>query len=71
MPAFTNALTAIAMLLYHHTSFVRQDRSGMLSALWIVLLGMAVIFAVLGILLLVMVLLSKLVRPREKEEPKG
>jgi Na+-transporting methylmalonyl-CoA/oxaloacetate decarboxylase gamma subunit len=40
----------------------------MLNALWIVLLGMAIIFAVLGILLLVMVLLSKLVRPREKEE---
>ena len=43
----------------------------MLNALWIVLLGMAVIFAVLGILLLVMVLLSKLVRPKEKEEQKG
>ncbi len=43
----------------------------MLNALWIVLLGMAIIFAVLGILLLVMVLLSKLVRPREKEEQKG
>jgi Na+-transporting methylmalonyl-CoA/oxaloacetate decarboxylase gamma subunit len=43
----------------------------MLNALWIVLLGMAIIFAVLGILLLVMVLLTKLVRPREKEEKKG
>ena len=43
----------------------------MLNALWIVLLGMAIIFAVLGILLLVMVLLSKLVRPKEKEEQKG
>jgi Na+-transporting methylmalonyl-CoA/oxaloacetate decarboxylase gamma subunit len=43
----------------------------MLDALWIVLLGMAIIFAVLGILLLVMVLLSRLVRPREKEEQKG
>jgi Na+-transporting methylmalonyl-CoA/oxaloacetate decarboxylase gamma subunit len=43
----------------------------MLNALWIVLLGMAIIFAVLGILLLVMVLLSRLVRPREKEEQKG
>ncbi|NWF77399.1 MAG: OadG family protein [Chloroflexi bacterium] len=40
----------------------------MLNALWIVLLGMAIIFAVLGILLLVMVLLSKLIRPRKKEE---
>jgi len=40
----------------------------MLNALWIVLLGMAVIFAVLGILLLVMVLLGRLVRPREKQE---
>jgi Na+-transporting methylmalonyl-CoA/oxaloacetate decarboxylase gamma subunit len=39
----------------------------MLSALWIVLLGMAIIFAVLGILLLVMVLLGRLVRPRRKE----
>jgi Na+-transporting methylmalonyl-CoA/oxaloacetate decarboxylase gamma subunit len=43
----------------------------MLNALWIVLLGMAIIFAVLGILLLVMVLLTKLVRPGEKEEKKG
>jgi Na+-transporting methylmalonyl-CoA/oxaloacetate decarboxylase gamma subunit len=43
----------------------------MLSALWIVLLGMAIIFAVLGILLLVMVLLSKLVRPKKKEEKEG
>jgi Na+-transporting methylmalonyl-CoA/oxaloacetate decarboxylase gamma subunit len=43
----------------------------MLDALWIVLLGMAIIFAVLGILLLVMVLLSRLVRPKRKEEQKG
>jgi uncharacterized membrane protein len=71
MPARTDALTAIATLLYHHTSFVRQERCRMLNALWIVLLGMAIIFAVLGILLLVMVLLSRLVRPREKEEQKG
>jgi Na+-transporting methylmalonyl-CoA/oxaloacetate decarboxylase gamma subunit len=56
------------MLLYHHPNFVRQRRNRMLNALWIVLLGMAIIFAVLGILLLVMVLLGKLVRPREKEE---
>jgi Na+-transporting methylmalonyl-CoA/oxaloacetate decarboxylase gamma subunit len=40
----------------------------MLDALWIVLLGIAIIFAVLGILLLVMVLLGRLVRPKEKEE---
>jgi Na+-transporting methylmalonyl-CoA/oxaloacetate decarboxylase gamma subunit len=43
----------------------------MLNALWIVLLGMAIIFAVMGILLLVMILLGKLVRPREEEEKKG
>jgi Na+-transporting methylmalonyl-CoA/oxaloacetate decarboxylase gamma subunit len=43
----------------------------MLNALWIVLLGMAIIFAVLGILLLVMILLGKLVRPGEKQEKKG
>jgi uncharacterized iron-regulated membrane protein len=63
-----NALTAITTLLYHHTSFARQERNRMLNALWIVLLGMAIIFAVLGILLLVMILLAKLVRPRGKEE---
>ena len=40
----------------------------MLNALWIVLLGMAIIFAVLGILLLVMVLLGRLVRPRGTQE---
>jgi len=43
----------------------------MLNALWIVLLGMAIIFAVLGILLLVMVLLGKLVKPRKKQGKKG
>ena len=42
----------------------------MLNALWIVLLRMAIIFAVLGILLLVMILLGKLVRPRDKQEKK-
>ena len=40
----------------------------MLNALWIVLLGMAIIFAVLAILLLVMFLLGKLVRPGKKEK---
>jgi len=40
----------------------------MLNALWIVLLGMAIIFAVVGILLLVMILLGKLIRPKKKEE---
>ena len=42
----------------------------MLNALWIVLLGMAIICAVLGILLLVMILLGKLVRPMDKQEKK-
>ena len=42
----------------------------MLNALWIVLLGMAIIFAVLGILLLVMILLGKLLKPKEKQEKK-
>ncbi len=40
----------------------------MLNALWIVLLGMAIIFAVLGILLLVMTLMGRLMRPKEKKE---
>ena len=40
----------------------------MLNALWVVLLGMAIIFAVLAVLLLVMVLLGKFVRPKEKKE---
>jgi uncharacterized iron-regulated membrane protein len=71
MPIPVNALTATTTLLYHHTNFVRQERSRMLNALWIVLLGMAIIFAVLGILLLVMILLAKLVRPKEKEGEKG
>ncbi len=43
----------------------------MLNALWIVILGMAVIFAVLGVLLLVMSLTGKLIRTREKKEAKG
>lgn len=71
MPIPTDALTAIIMLLYHHTNSARQDRYRMLNALWIVLLGMAIIFAVLGILLLVMVLLGRLVRSKEKEENEG
>ena len=71
MPIATEALTATTALLYHHTSSARQGRSRMLNALWIVLLGMAIIFAVLGILLLVMILLGKLFRPRVKEEKEG
>jgi Na+-transporting methylmalonyl-CoA/oxaloacetate decarboxylase gamma subunit len=39
----------------------------MLDALWIVLLGMAMVFAVLGILLGAMTLLNKLIKPREKD----
>jgi Na+-transporting methylmalonyl-CoA/oxaloacetate decarboxylase gamma subunit len=39
----------------------------MLDALWIVLLGMAIIFAVLGILLGMMLLLNKLIKPGEEE----
>jgi Na+-transporting methylmalonyl-CoA/oxaloacetate decarboxylase gamma subunit len=39
----------------------------MLTALWIVLLGMAVIFAVLAVLLVVMLLLRRLLRPRASE----
>jgi Na+-transporting methylmalonyl-CoA/oxaloacetate decarboxylase gamma subunit len=37
----------------------------MLNALWIVILGMVIIFAVLGILLLVMLALGKIFKPRE------
>jgi hypothetical protein len=66
----TDALTATTVLLYYN-NLAGQERSRMLNALWIVLLGMAIIFAVLGILLLVMVLLGKLVKPREKQEKKG
>jgi len=40
----------------------------MLNALWLALLGMAIIFAVLGVLLLVMTFLDRLVRPKEKKE---
>ena len=58
-------------MLVYYNNLARQERSKMLNALWIVLLGMAIIFAVLGILLLVMVLLSKLFKPREKQEKKG
>jgi len=39
----------------------------MLDALWIVLLGMAIIFAVLGILLGMMILLNKLPKPKKTE----
>jgi Na+-transporting methylmalonyl-CoA/oxaloacetate decarboxylase gamma subunit len=43
----------------------------MLNALWIVLLGMAIIFAALGILLLAMVLLGKLRSTKEEDRQKG
>jgi len=39
----------------------------MLVALWIVLLGMAIIFAVLGILLGMMVLLNKFLKPNKEK----
>ncbi|HIE17932.1 MAG TPA: hypothetical protein EYP71_07035 [Dehalococcoidia bacterium] len=39
----------------------------MLNALWIVFLGMLIIFAVLGILLGVMTLLNKLIKPEESD----
>jgi len=38
----------------------------MLDALWIVLLGMAIIFIVLGMLLGMMILLNKLFKPNKK-----
>jgi len=40
----------------------------MLNALWIVILGMIIIFAVLGILLLVMLVLSKIFKPKEQNQ---
>jgi Na+-transporting methylmalonyl-CoA/oxaloacetate decarboxylase gamma subunit len=40
----------------------------MFNALWIVILGMVIIFAVLGILLLVMIALNKLFRPKEENQ---
>jgi hypothetical protein len=64
-----DALTDTTPLLYHN-NLARQERSIMLSALWIVLLGMAIIFAVLGILLVVMILLGKLIKPKQKQEEK-
>ena len=40
----------------------------MIDALWIVLLGMAIIFAVLVVLMVVMIVLDKLLRPKEEEK---
>jgi len=40
----------------------------MLNAVWIVLLGMAIIFAVLGVLFLVIAMVDRLCCPREKKE---
>lgn len=42
----------------------------MLNALWMVLGGMAIVFAVLGLLLLMMVIIKKVFRP-ESENTKG
>ncbi len=43
----------------------------MLGALWIVLLGMAIVFAVLAVLLAVIVILDKLTKARAKQEKEG
>jgi Na+-transporting methylmalonyl-CoA/oxaloacetate decarboxylase gamma subunit len=40
----------------------------MLNALWIVILGMIVIFAVLGVLLLVMLILNRIFKPKEHNQ---
>ena len=42
----------------------------MLNALWIVILGMIIIFVVLGILLLVMLALGKIFRPKDENSTK-
>jgi Na+-transporting methylmalonyl-CoA/oxaloacetate decarboxylase gamma subunit len=42
----------------------------LLTALWIVLLGMAIIFLVLGLLLGVMILLNNLLKPENKDGSK-
>lgn len=42
----------------------------MINVVWIVLLGMAIIFAVLGILFLTITLVDKLFCPREKKGAK-
>ena len=39
----------------------------MLNALWIVILGMVIVFVVLGILLLVMLALGKMFRPQKED----
>jgi Na+-transporting methylmalonyl-CoA/oxaloacetate decarboxylase gamma subunit len=39
-----------------------------LTALWIVLLGMAIIFIVLGVLLGIMLLLNRLLKPEANEK---
>jgi Na+-transporting methylmalonyl-CoA/oxaloacetate decarboxylase gamma subunit len=39
----------------------------MLDALWIVLLGMALVFGVLALLHAAMTLLNKLIKPKEKD----
>jgi len=40
----------------------------MLNALWVVILGMVTIFAVLGILLLVMLALGKIFKPKAENK---
>ena len=40
----------------------------MLNAVWIVILGMVIIFAVLGILLLVMLALGKIFQPKSENQ---
>lgn len=39
-----------------------------ITALWVVVLGMVIIFVVLGVLLWIMLLLNRLLRPTAKEK---
>jgi hypothetical protein len=67
-----------AMLLFHFTAYklsntyskIDTTKFGgieMLDALWIVILGMAIIFIVLGVLLGMMTLLNKLLKPKKED----
>ena len=48
-------------------SGITGEGTALLTALWIVLLGMAIIFVVLGLLLGVMILLNSLLKPGKKD----
>ena len=80
-PSYALRLTVLSSVLYsfsldfklpilpYENDFQHSEsEAAMLNALWIVILGMVIIFAVLGILLLVLIALGKIFKPKKDNQ---